>query len=132
LGVKADSTIKDGMIIVSPKRKNFMGREVLEASLPSSHSRGTTSRSRLSGIFTHILQKPLKPLIKNLVQKFGISLVFTGQGKGLAHKIVGFLIHHQGKLVIHQPIVGKVVNFLKFAILPIIVRLRVRMSWKPS
>ena len=95
-----------------------MGREVLEGKFAIIPIVGVQPADpAFQGIFTHILQKPLEPLIKNLVQKFGVGLVSTSQGKGLAHKIVGFLIHHQSKLVIHQPIVGKVVNFLKFAIL---------------
>ena len=41
------------------------------------------------------------------VQSVHIGFVFAVQGNGLPHKIVGFLIHHQGKLVVNQPIVGK-------------------------
>ena len=95
LGVKPDSTIKNSVIIVRPEGENFMGREVFEGQFAIIPIIGVQpANPALQGIFTHILQKPLEPLIKNLVQKFGIGLVFTGQGKGLAHKIVGFLVHH--------------------------------------
>ena len=74
------------------------------------------AKATIQGIFTNILQKPMEPLIEHIVQSVRIGFVLTVHREGLAHKVVGFLIHHQGILVINQAVVRKIVHFLKFAI----------------
>ena len=74
------------------------------------------AKATIQGIFTNILQKPVEPLIEHIVQSVRIGFVLTVHREGLAHKVVGFLIHHQGILVINQAVVRKIVHFLKFAI----------------
>ena len=74
------------------------------------------TKATVQGIFTNIFQKPVKPFVENLAQSIRVTLILTVQGEGLAHKVVGFLIHHQGILVINQAVVRKIVHFLKFAI----------------
>ena len=75
------------------------------------------ANATVQGIFTNIFQKPVKPFVENLAQSIRVTLILTVQGEGLAHKVVGFLIHHQGVLVINQAVVRKIVHNLKFAIL---------------
>ena len=58
----------------------------------------------------------MEPFIEHIVQSVRIGFVLTVHREGLAHKVVGFLIHHQGILVINQAVVRKIVHFLKFAI----------------
>ena len=117
LGVVTNRTIKDGVIIVSPKRKNVIGREMLEGQFTSFIVvRIKPANATVQGIFTNIFQKPVKPFVENLAQSIRVTLILTVQGEGLAHKVVGFLIHHQGILVINQAVVRKIVHFLKFAI----------------
>ena len=91
---------------------------MLEGQFPGIRIIGVNpTKATVQGIFTHILQKPVKPLIENLAQSVCVTLILTIQGEGLAHKVVGFLIHHQGVLVINQAVVRKIVHNLKFAIL---------------
>ena len=117
LRVKTDSRIKDGVIIVSPKRKNFIGREMFEGQIALFVIEWEQpAKATIQGIFTNILQKPVEPLIEHIVQSVRIGFVLTVHREGLAHKVVGFLIHHQGILVINQAVVRKIVHFLKFAI----------------
>ena len=69
LGVKPDCTIKDCVIIVSPKRKNFLGGKMFEGKFPIIPIVGEQPADpAFQGIFTDILQKAVEPLIKNLGQ----------------------------------------------------------------
>ena len=117
LGVVTNRTIKDGVIIVSPKRKNVIGREMLEGQFTSFIVvRIKPANATVQGIFTNIFQKPVKPFVENLAQSIRVTLILTVQGEGLAHKVVGFLIHHQGILVINQAVVRKVRHHLKLTV----------------
>ena len=51
------------------------------------------AKATIQGIFTDIFQKPVKPFVENLAQSIRVTLILTVQGEGLAHKVVGFLIH---------------------------------------
>ena len=117
LRVKTDSRIKDGVIIVSPKRKNFIGREMFEGQIALFViEREQPAKATIQGIFTNILQKPMEPLIEHIVQSVRIGFVLTVHRERLAHKVVGFLIHHQGILVINQAVVRKVRHHLKLTV----------------
>ena len=74
------------------------------------------TKATVQGIFTNIFQKPVKPFVENLAQSIRVTLILTVQGEGLAHKVVGFLIHHQGILVINQAVVRKVRHHLKLTV----------------
>ena len=111
--------MKDSMTFfsVSPKRKNVIGREMLEGQFTSFIVvRIKPANATVQGIFTNIFQKPVKPFVENLAQSIRVTLILTVQGEGLAHKVVGFLIHHQGILVINQAVVRKVRHHLKLTV----------------
>ena len=117
LRVKTDSRIKDGVIIVSPKRKNFIGREMFEGQIALFVIEWEQpAKATIQGIFTNILQKPVEPFIEHIVQSVRIGFVLTVHREGLAHKVVGFLIHHQGILVINQAVVRKIRHHLKLTV----------------
>ena len=90
---------------------------MLEGQFPGIRIIGVNpTKATVQGIFTHILQKLVKPLIENLAQSVCVTLILTVQGEGLPHKVVSFLIHHQGILVINQAVVRKVRHHLKLTV----------------
>ena len=105
------------MIIIRPKWKNIISGEMFEVQpaliiIIGVHPANTT----IQGIFTNILQQALEAPIEHLGKQIHIGFVLTVHGEGLTHKVVGFLIHHQSILVVHNPVVRKIVHHLKFSI----------------
>ena len=112
-----DGGIQDGVVSVRPKGQDLIRRPAPESQFPVFVVGIKPAFAAYPGPLTNVVHGPAETGAEHGGQRRRIFLVFRVERKGLAKRIVGFLVHHLGIDVVDQPVVGQVVQHLDLSVI---------------